>query len=959
MPTVPLDPDQQAAVDHREGPCLVLAGPGSGKTRVIVERFLALVEEGLPPERQLVLTYTVKAAAEMRERAERVHGPFTAEVPLTNFHSFARRVVREWGWLVGIPPTFRVPDDAEQWLHLDAVLAELRPRTLWNPLRPHDLIYDLLRLFGAAKQELVTPQQYALWASEALLQCTDAAEHALLDRHDECARVYARLQERYAQHALLDHDDCILVCEALLREHPAVFRAVAEPLGQVMVDEYQDTNYAQARLVETLVRAHRNVLVVADDDQAIYKFRGASLANLNRFRRLYEDARTITLGRNYRSTRQIVTTCRAVIGTAAAASRITKDLVAARGDGVHVETWEAPDERSEMLAVAGECRRLVESGAVSRAADVALLFRQHGDMRPAMAALQEAGVPYQVHGGRGYFTQPEVKDLLALLSAVSEPRDSQAMIRCLHLPAWRVSGAGRRALVELCETTEVPLFRLVADGAVSSASLSDDDATALRRCAATLDELNALTTREDAREILFAALEASEYYRGILELERAVERMQVGANLNKFGELLESFADWTDDRRLAAALRYLEVLRDSGAADEVAPIEPIEDGVLLMTCHAAKGLEWPVVFVPRCVETRWPGRGGFGARLTLPNDLVPEEPPPGDGSVDEERRLFYVAATRARDRLVFSRAARYPRSFSDERLTPFLAAISDVEAQPVARPVEYAPAPLRPRRRPGGMAAPSHLMCSVMDLRDFKMCPRRFEYRRRYHMPVRESVHRWYGTLMHGVLQQAGTMRLSGAPVGDDELAALWLHAWESTPGPKGAHAELREYGEEQLRRYAQTPGWTGATITGVEQSFSLALDTSAEVRGRFDRVDAPYEGPPTVVDYKTGPPREADALRSDLQVRAYAVALAHRAEVEEVAVELHHLQTGEATRLVFGARELQKFTNHLSVSTAELARAWRDGDFPPRPSAWQCRRCDYRTVCDEGREAAARAQAP
>ncbi|HZS14254.1 MAG TPA: ATP-dependent DNA helicase [Candidatus Dormibacteraeota bacterium] len=953
MPSVPLDPDQRAAVDHRDGPCLVLAGPGSGKTRVIVERFLALVEEGLHPERQLVLTYTVKAAAEMRDRAERVHGPFNGDVPLTNFHSFARRVVREWGWLVGIPPTFRVPDQAEQWLHLDAVLAELRPRTLWNPLRPHDLIDDLLRLFGAAKQELVTPDQYAGWAAQALLTCTDPAERSLLERHDECARVHAALQDRYRAHALLDHDDCILVCERLLREHAAVQRAVAAPLGQVMVDEYQDTNYAQARLVETLVESHRNVLVVADDDQAIYKFRGASLANLNRFRRMYADARTIVLGHNYRSTRQIVGTCRAVIDAAAAASRIPKELVASRGDGVQVELWEAPDERSEMLAVAAECRRLVESAEVSRAADVAILFRQHGDMRSAMAAMQEVGVPYQVHGGRGYFQQPEIKDLLALLTAVQDPTDSQAMIRCLHLPSWRVSARGRVALVDACDHSALPLRTMLAEGVALDLDAGDLDA--VRRCAADLEELSGQATHEDVRAIFHTALEMSDFL-GMLDLAREVERMQAGANLGKFYELLETFADWSHDLRLPAALRYLAVLRDSGAADEVAAIEPIEDGVLLMTCHAAKGLEWPVVFVPRCVESRWPGRGGFGTRLTLPNELVPEEPPPGDGVFDEERRLFYVAATRARDRLVFTRAGRYPRSFSDERLTPFLAAVADPEVQPVARAVQYAPVPPRRRRRPEGAAVPSRITCSVSDLRDFKACPRRFEYRHRYHMPVREDVRSWYGKLVHGVLEHAGTKRQAGEEVDGEVLAAMWRRTWDETPGPKGLHADLLEYGEEQLRRYATTPAWVDACITDVERRFTLSLDTTAELSGRFDRLD--HGTPPTVVDYKTGPPREEAALRSDLQVRAYAVALARRAEVDEVAVELHHLQTGEATRMVFGPRDLQRFTNHLSVSTAEMARAWREGDFRPRPSAWQCRRCDYRTVCDEGREAAARGEA-
>jgi DNA helicase-2/ATP-dependent DNA helicase PcrA len=953
MPSVPLDPDQRAAVDHRDGPCLVLAGPGSGKTRVIVERFLALVEEGLHPERQLVLTYTVKAAAEMRDRAERVHGPFNGDVPLTNFHSFARRVVREWGWLVGIPPTFRVPDPAEQWLRLAEVLAELRPRTLWNPLRPHDQIDELLRLFGAAKQELVTPGQYAEWAAEALRACSDAAERSLLERHEECAAVYAQLQDRYRAHALLDHDDCILVCETLLREHPAVQRAVAAPLGQVMVDEYQDTNYAQARLVETLVASHRNVLVVADDDQAIYKFRGASLANLNRFRRMYGDPPTIVLGRNYRSTRQIVGTCRAVIDAAAAASRIPKTLVASRGDGVSVELWEAPDERSEMLAIAAECRRLVESAEVGRAADVAILFRQHGDMRSAMAAMQELGVPYQVHGGRGYFQQPEIKDLLALLSAVQDPDDSQAMIRCLHLPSWRVSARGRIAVVDACDHSEMPLRRMLGDGV--ALELDAADLAAVQRCAADLEELSGRATHDDVRAIFQDALETSGFL-GMLELSREVERMQAGANLSKFYELLEAFADWSHDLRLGAALRYLAVLRDSGAADEVAGIEPIEDGVLLMTCHAAKGLEWPVVFVPRCVESRWPGRGGFGARLTLPNELVPEEPPQGDSETDEERRLFYVAATRARDRLVFTRAGRYPRSFADERLTPFLAAVADPAVQPVARPVQYAPAPLRRRRRPEGAAVPSRIVCSVSDLRDFKACPRRFEYRHRYHMPVRQDVRSWYGSLIHGVLEHAGTKRQAGEEVSADVLAQMWNAAWEATPGPKGAHPDLRGYGEEQLRRYAATPAWLDACITDVERRFTLSLDTTAELTGRFDRLD--HGSPPTVVDYKTGPPRDEDGLRRDLQVRAYAVAMARRAETDDVAVELHHLQTGEATRLVFGPRDLQRFTNHLSVSTAELARAWREGDFPPRPSAWQCRRCDYRTVCDEGREAAARGEA-
>jgi DNA helicase-2/ATP-dependent DNA helicase PcrA len=947
VPSVPLDPDQQAAVEHREGACLVLAGPGSGKTRVVVERFLELCAGGVQAAEQLVLTYTVKAAAEMRQRAEALHGHFGDEVPLTNFHAFGRRVLRQWGWRCGVPASFHIADAAERWLHLEAVLAEMRPRTLWNPLRPHDLVGPLLHLIEKAKQELITPDEYAAWARRRQLAATDEVEQALLARHAECAELHARLEERYRRLAVLDHDDCILIAERLLREDPAVRGAVCDPVRFVMVDEYQDTNYAQARLVETLVGAHGNVLVVADDDQAIYKFRGASLANLDRFRRLHPGHRTITLGRNYRSTRQIVAACSLLIAAAAPESRIAKRLLANRGEGPAVELWEAPDERSETLAVAAECRRLIEAG--TRGADIAWLFRRHDDMRAAMTALQESGVPYQVHGGRGYFRQPEIKALLALLRTIDDPGDSQSLLRCLQLPAWSVSNRGRVALVRACDTSETPLCELLLDGAV--AGLDAEDAAAARRAAEDVVALHGQALAADVRDLCFDALERCGFL-GVATLARDLERIQAGANLNKFGELLDGFADWSVDLRLRAALRYLEVLRDSGTADEVAAIEPIEDGVVLLTAHSAKGLEWPVVVVAGCVDQRWPGRGGgLPAVLTLPDELVPEPPPSGDGVVDEERRLFYVAATRARDRLVITRARRYPRSYGDEPPTRFLAPLAGA-AVATAVDLPHVPSVPAPRARPRGSAVPVSIEVSVADLRDFRECPRRYEYRRRYRMPARTSVQSWYGVLVHAVLEQAARMRLAGETVDAERLVELWQESWAAAHGPKGVHGALRAYGAESLRRYARTAAWVEARPAGVERPFVLEVD-AGEVRGRFDRVDDRDDGVPTVVDYKTGPPRSADSAARDLQVRAYAVALAQQRRVDRVAVELHQLQTAETVRVVLEGSTLRRAHAHLSLNATDLSRAWNDPAFPANPSPWRCRRCDYRTICDEGAAAA------
>jgi DNA helicase-2/ATP-dependent DNA helicase PcrA len=939
-----LDEVQRRAVEHGGGPCLVLAGPGSGKTRVIVERFLRLVREGTPPERLLVLTYTRKAAAEMRDRVERVHGPFEGEPPLLNYHSFAQRVLRRWGWRLGISPAFRIVDEAERWLVVDAILGELRPTTLFNPLRSHDLVDAILDLIEKAKQELVSPEEYASWAEARLAEAGGSLERELLTRHRECSEVYRHLEARFLERAVLDHDDTILYAERLLREHADVREAVAGSIDHVMVDEYQDTNYAQARLVEALAGERGNILVVADDDQSIYKFRGASLANLDRFARIYPQHERVILDRNYRSHQEIVAASRAIIAAAPLGSRIEKHLLADRGVGGTVEVWRADDERGEVVEVARECRRLIEAGADP--AGIAWLFRRHDDMQAATRALQEAGVAYVVHGGRGFFQRREIKDLLALLSAVHDPDDSQALLRCINLPSFSVSNAGRLALGQAARDRDLPLASVIAG---ELPELSPDDLAAARRLVDVIVELHGQAARDDVRDVFYAALEKSEFL-GILDDAAPQPRAQIGANLNKFGELLEGFADWSNDRSLGLALRYLDILRNSHAADEIAAVGSADVGISLLTAHAAKGLEWPVVFLGRCSEERWPGMGGFAARLTLPDELVPEPAPGGEASRDEERRLFYVAATRARDRLVFTHARRYPHSFRDERPSPFLTCLDG--AGGVAR---HTIEGIRPpaRRQPAGVASapPQPIRASVSDLVAFKDCARRYAYRSVYRLPVPASPQSWYGTLVHTVLQALAARRQTGAAAGPDAAARLWADTWETSRGPKGAHPELRSLGESQLRRYAESPGWHDAEVVDVEQTFTLSVG-AGEITGRFDRVDQGADGERVVIDYKTGPPRDEEALRRDLQVRAYAVALARERRRDEVTVELHWLQTAEVSRMAFDVRALGRFHVQVESIARELADARRLHDFPPKPSSWRCRRCEYRTVCDEGRDA-------
>jgi DNA helicase-2/ATP-dependent DNA helicase PcrA len=346
----------------------------------------------------------------------------------------------------------------------------------------------------------------------------------------------------------------------------------------------------------------------------------------------------------------------------------------------------------------------------------------------------------------------------------------------------------------------------------------------------------------------------------------------------------------------------------------------------------------------------WSGRSHGPLDLQLPDELVPEPAPIGDAAIDEERRLFYVAATRARDRLVCTWARRYPRQWSDQTRVPFLDTLASGDATESA----LAPAPpalARPARVPG-TPLPERPSLSVSDLRTFKACPRRFEYRTIWRVPVRSTVQSWYGTLMHEVLRSAAQQRGAGVAVDGAAVAKLWNEAWELSEGPKGHAAELRALGEEQLRRYVASRAWLDASIESVEDRVVIPT-TDAEIVGRFDRVDR-NGGASTVVDYKTSRPKTAESLRGDLQVRAYAVAMSQRAKSDEVAVELHYLQTGEVARVDFDRKFLDRAFRQLSVTAGEVVGAWRSADFPPQPSSWQCPLCEFRTVCSEGRESVA-----
>ncbi len=635
-----LNPRQLEAAQHLRGPLLIIAGPGSGKTRVIVHRIAYLVELGNSPYRILAVTFTNKAAREMRERLESLLGLSVHQLTVGTFHATCARWLRQHIHRLGMDPGFAIYDDNDQVDLVKQVLKEMGVDDKRHSPR------SFLSRISAAKAELVGPYQFA--------------ERAEGHWEEMCAQVYRRYQQLLLQNRALDFDDLLAVTVQLFRQHPDVLERFQERYLHLLVDEFQDTNVAQYELVKLLGGKHRNVCVVGDPDQSIYSWRAADIRNILNFERDYPDLKVVVLEQNYRSTQTILHVAHAVIS----ANRLRKDknLWTQNERGRPVSVYEAYDERDEALYVVREVERQVARGAQLR--DFAVMYRTNAQSRALEDAFVRYGVPYRLVGGTRFYERREVKDVLAYLRVLHNPHDSVSLGRILNVPN---RGLGPKTAMELARWASVHDISLYE---------------AVRRAATEADETfsgsespQALRLGSRSRHLLGEFLALLDGLRG--ELDRRSLPDLIDLLLERTGYMHyirdgseEGEERWSNIGELRAKAREYEDLGQGGLTsflEEVSLVQDVDsyddraNAVTLITLHAAKGLEFPCVFIVGLEEGLCPHSRSF------------DDPT----AMEEERRLFYVGITRAmRDlHLVYSfRRARWG-SYTTSEPSRFLADI--------------------------------------------------------------------------------------------------------------------------------------------------------------------------------------------------------------------------------------------------------------------------------------------
>ncbi|MCY8996811.1 DNA helicase PcrA [Bacillus inaquosorum] len=610
-----LNPVQQEAVKTTDGPLLLMAGAGSGKTRVLTHRIAYLMaEKHVAPWNILAITFTNKAAREMKERVESILGPGADDIWISTFHSMCVRILRRDIDRIGINRNFSILDTADQLSVIKGILKErnLDPKK-FDPR-------SILGTISSAKNELTEPEEFSKVAGGYYDQVV--------------SDVYADYQKKLLKNQSLDFDDLIMTTIKLFDRVPEVLEFYQRKFQYIHVDEYQDTNRAQYMLVKQLAERFRNLCVVGDSDQSIYRWRGADIANILSFEKDYPNASVILLEQNYRSTKRILRAANEVIKNNS--NRKPKNLWTENDEGIKISYYRGDNEFGEGQFVAGKIHQLHSSGK-RKLSDIAILYRTNAQSRVIEETLLKAGLNYNIVGGTKFYDRKEIKDILAYLRLVSNPDDDISFTRIVNVPKRGVGATSLEKIASYAAMNGLSFFQAIQQ--VDFIGVSAKAANALDSFRQMIENLTNMQDYLSITELTEEILDKTEY-REMLKAEKSIEAQSRLENIDEFLSVTKNFEQKSEDKTLVAFLTDLALIADIDQLDQKEEESGGKDAITLMTLHAAKGLEFPVVFLMGLEE------GVFPHSRSLMEEA----------EMEEERRLAYVGITRAEQELYLTNA---------------------------------------------------------------------------------------------------------------------------------------------------------------------------------------------------------------------------------------------------------------------------------------------------------------
>ena len=1001
-----LNPEQKEAVTHKEGPLLIVAGAGTGKTNVITKRIVWLIlEKKAKPDEILALTFTEKAAAEMEERVDKLLPYGYLDLWISTFHSFCQRILEQHAVEIGLSNDFKLLSETQQWIlmHNNFEQFELDYyRPLGNPTK---FIHALLKHFSRAKDEAIMPEDYLEYVKEVELNSDSggfisqilsederkklsAAELKELTTQElkklrEVADAYHTYQQLLFKNNAMDFGDLIVYCLRLFQQRPKLLAQYRAKFKYILVDEFQDTNWAQYELIKLLAAPANNLTVTGDDDQSVYKFRGASISNVLQFKNDYPKLKQVFLINNYRSCQNILDLAyhfiqlnnpeRLEVKLAEQGSKLSKRLLAQNDCHGEIKLFPVETQEEEMKAVIAKILELKEKDKEASWSDFAILVRANSQADLFNFGLAKAKIPYQFLASRGLYQKKVVLDILAYLKLLDNYHESPAMYRILSLPIFEIAQrelvnlnywAGRRArsLYQVCLQIEtLPEI---------SAAVTEK----IKKVLALLEKHTAMAREKDVSEIVLAFLEESGYLKKITEIENAEE---VVGYLNQFYKKIAEFEAGVGSKSVRAFVQLMDLEIESGEQGALqTDFEAGPETVKVMTAHAAKGLEFSYVFIVNLVEQRFPTRERR-EQIELPDKLVKEITPSGDVHLQEERRLFYVACTRAKVGLYFLAAKDYggartkkPSQFLHEvGILQKIKKSSRLAGQEIKTVSTSAAAMDSTTAAMGGVEGARKIVkFSFSQLKAYESCPWQYRFAYILKVPVSGKYFFSFGKTIHSALNKIFVQLIyrQAAAQGD-----LFVTEKSSAPKPLGQLVSFKEIeafytnnwiddwyldekhkqqyfkkGKEMMQDFYKSAKDKVFSPVFLEKGFNARIvdkgsGRSFTISGAMDRVDG-VDGGYEIIDYKTGGAK--DKLQTDDKDQLLIYQLAGSQVFAKPVKKLTFLfLEGCLEQSFLGAeKDLAKIQEKIIAVVREIER----GEFKATPGV-VCQFCDFRGICE------------
>ncbi|MBN1325433.1 UvrD-helicase domain-containing protein [Candidatus Falkowbacteria bacterium] len=990
--------EQKKAITFGNGPLLIVAGAGTGKTMVITERIAHLIlDKGVNTDAILALTFTEKAAQEMEERVDRLLPYGYVDLWISTFHSFCQKILEQHALDIGIPNNFKLLDETKQWLLVRENFAKFN-LDYYKPLgNPTKFIHALIKHFSRAKDEEAYPEHYLAYAEKLKGNADSTMSDELLAeeslRIKEVAEAYHTYQQLLLDNNFLDFGDLINYTIKLFKKRPNILKKYQKQFEYILVDEFQDTNIAQYDLIKMLCGEKKNLTVVGDDDQSIYKFRGASVSNIMQFKKDFPESQEVVLTQNYRSTQNILDLAYNFIQLnnpnrleyelnkikkgekgkkskkGVGLKKIDKHLIAEnKGKGIieHLHEKTLDDEVQVIIKKIIELKKKDKEATWS---DFAILIRSNDAATPFINYLRKTNIPHQFMALRGLYAKPVILDIMSYFKLLDNYHESPAVYRILNSLAVDIEAKDIIQMTHEASRKTESLYE-VMQRVSTLRGINAKTISEVNQLLGWISKHTQLAKQKTVGELLKAFLEDTGYLEKLVAKDD-YESNQAISYINQFYKRIQAFEESVPGARLNLFMEQMEFELESGEMGPLSvDLEVGPDMVKIITVHSAKGLEFKYVFIPNLIDRRFP-TGERSEAIELPDELVKEILPEGDVHLQEERRLFYVAMTRAKYGLFLSSADDYGGA-RKRKISKFLVELSETNPSFKLAKAALAESGLeltrvKPVVKKEKLEYKLPERFSYSQLTAFGKCPYQYKLGFIIKVPVFGRGTFSYGKSIHETLEEffkrifeklenkqtdlfgSSDKKPRSIKISDlikfDELKkifqAKWKDEWYASKDQREKY--FKKAGESLKVFYDQIKD-NPCQTEAVEKVFNLKVKDFTII-GVIDRIDRLSDGSIVLIDYKTGEAKEEKTISAENKMQLLIYQIAAEQVMKEKVNKLIFYYIDNNSTLEFLGEEKDK--ERIKQEIIRRIEAIRSSDFAATPSEYTCSWCDFRNICD------------